>query len=393
MDKRPSKLNSEDIRKEAQAYREKQARLDRARKRADQRSMLTRASGASTSSRRSLEAPSLTPPPSGPKKQRSKARRRRPRRVITPRGWFVLALLALLIVFSVQGLLRSCSGPGSIASGESTESSTAANGSGIDGLLSKSAILVDMGNGNILFEAEPDTPRFPASLTKMMTVYVAVTSGEDMAQSITLTTQAFEGLYEQSAATSGLEIGEVTTFRDLLYASMLASGGEASQAIALAVSGDMERFVERMNDEAKKIGMDSTQFTNPTGLHDPNQKTTARDLSRFLKHALGNADFREVFTTSTYTTSPTNYHPDGLIFQATYRTHMDEFNFHPPRDRYEILGGKTGYTPEAGNCLASLAGKEHQEYIVITLGAEGDGENYYPALKDTLRLYDQFFSS
>lgn len=388
MDQRSSpqgqKLSAEDIRKEAKAYRDRQARLDRARSKAQ-------AGSSRPETRSAPRRPKASQPTPSPRK--APAPKRRPRRRITPRGWMVLAILAFLLVGGVFSLFRSLTKPADPPP-EATDpqASQAQAQTEIPGLLSASVILMDMGNGNIVYELASDTSRYPASLTKMMTVYVAVTSGEDFAQPITLTQEAFAGLYEQGAATSGFQVGEEVTFRDLLYAAMLASGGDACQALALAVSGDMDRFVDRMNEEAQDMRMDSTHFTNPTGLHDPEQTTTARDLARFLKQALGNTNFRQVFTTPTYTSTPTAVHPQGLAFQATYVTHMEEFNLHPPQDRYELAGAKTGYTPEAGLCLASLAKKNHQEYVAITLKAEGDGNNYYPVLKDTLRLYDQAFA-
>lgn len=385
MDRRPTNkgrpLSADDIRREAQAYRDRRARLERARGKAGQK--------VSRPYRKpEVESEDIRRP------QGRSARRRRRRWTIAPRGWVFLGILGLLILFGISSLIRACSGPDPVPPRqEEGQDQGTKEGAGTPDILSSSAILMDMGNGNILFESAPNEPCYPASLTKMMTVYVALVSGESLDGAVTLDQEAFTDLYEQGASIAGFQVGEVVTLRDLLYAAILPSGGDASQAIGLAVSGDMDRFVDRMNEEAKKMGMDSTHFVNPTGLHDPNHVTTARDLARFLKHALGNANFRQVFTTPSYTTSPTAIHGQGLTFQATYLKHMEEFNLHPPKDRYDILGAKTGYTPEAGVCLASLAGKDHKEYVAITLNAQGDGENYYPAFKDTLNLYDKAFKA
>lgn len=124
----------------------------------------------------------------------------------------------------------------------------------------------------------------------------------------------------------------------------------------------------KMNEKAAELGMDSTHFVTCTGLHDENHYTTVRDLTKLLSYALQNDTFRQIYCTSEYTTSATASAPEGLHFLSTMFKKMDS----PAVNGGEIEGGKTGYTSEAGQCLASLAKVDDVEYILVTAGALED---------------------
>ncbi|MEE0510201.1 MAG: serine hydrolase [Peptococcaceae bacterium] len=257
---------------------------------------------------------------------------------------------------------------------------------------SDSAILINADNGDVLYEKDADAQRAPASLAKMMTVYVAIKNNDDLDREIKMPAEAFEGLEEESASQSGLQKGETVTIRDLLYAALLKSGGDAANALALATSGNIESFVELMNEEAKALGLDSTTFVNPTGLDDDAQVSTCRDMARLLKGALGSTVFEEVFTSRTYTTTANDTHKDGLTLTHTMDEDLANFQRYFDTSGYEIVGGKTGYTAAAGNCLASLAEKEGKpNYIVVTMHATGNGDQYYQAVHDAVTLYGEAY--
>ncbi len=130
--------------------------------------------------------------------------------------------------------------------------------------------------------------------------------------------------------------------------------------------------------------MDNTHFENAKGLHDENHYTTVKDLAVLLCYALQNDIFREIFTSSRHSTQPTNKHPGGITF---YNTMFAELN-NQKIIGGEILGGKTGYTNEAGLCLASLAKVGRQEYILISAGAKGDHDSEQYNITDALAVYN-----
>ena len=130
--------------------------------------------------------------------------------------------------------------------------------------------------------------------------------------------------------------------------------------------------------------MNNTHFTNATGLHDKNHYTTVKDLATLLGYALKNNTFREIFTSSRHTTQPTNKHPDGITFYSTLFEKLDE----PDIIGGKIIGGKTGYTEEAGLCLASLAKKGGKEYILVTVGARGNHKSEQYNITDALTIYN-----
>ena len=122
---------------------------------------------------------------------------------------------------------------------------------------------------------------------------------------------------------AGFRPGETATVRDLLYGVLLPSGAECCEALAREVSGSEEAFVELMNQKAAALGMASTHFCNPTGLHDPEHVSTARDMARLLRAAMQNEMFRTIFATARYTVPPTNLHPDGFTLESTFWSELD----------------------------------------------------------------------
>lgn len=404
--------SSETIRKEAQAYREKWRIMEAREARLEQKRGLSQTKKTSPPLSRSLprsmpshslsERQSMISSQPNPAPERMQPRgndrpsRRRKRRVMTLRAKVIMGILALLLLFGLFQLLSSF---GSRSTQEATPAPAVVTTSKKDtdtealnaSVISDGAILINGGNGDVVFGKNADKRYFPASLTKLMTMYVAIQQGVDLSKQVTLTPEVFDGLYESGASTSGLKQGETVSVGDLLYATLLPSGADASKALACSVAGDEESFVKLMNDTAASLKMNSSHFTNPTGLHDENQYTTCRDMARLLKVALGNSQFKKVFSSAEYTTSLTTLHPQGVTLRASYLQHMDEFKLSDKDKSYKVIGAKTGYTPEAAVCLASCAVSDHKEYIVVSLHAQGDGENYYPALKDAFQLYDYAF--
>jgi len=251
-------------------------------------------------------------------------------------------------------------------------------------LNSPNAILLRLKDHTILMQKKIDEKIYPASLTKMMTAIVAIENLPDLKEEIKLTNATFEGLYKADASMAGFQPGEQVKAIDLLYGVMLPSGAECCIGLAEQTAGSEQEFVKMMNQKAADLGMENTHFENAMGLHNENHYTTVKDLAILLSYALQNDTFREIFTSARYSTQPTNKHPRGITF---YNTMFEELNNQNIIDG-EILGGKTGYTDEAGLCLASLAKVGKQEHILISAGAKGDHHSEQYNITDALAVYN-----
>jgi D-alanyl-D-alanine carboxypeptidase (penicillin-binding protein 5/6) len=225
---------------------------------------------------------------------------------------------------------------------------------------------------------------YPASLTKMMTAIVAIEKLDSLDQEITLGSEVFDGLYEQDATQAGFQPGETVKASDLLYGVLLPSGAECCIALADEISGSEDGFVELMNQKASKIGMENTHFCDSTGLHNPDHYSTVSDMAVLLKYCLKNEDFREIIESSRHSTSGTNVHPDGITYYSTLFKNLSDTSV----TGGQILGGKTGYTDEAGLCLASFAEIEGREYILVTAGAPG-GSGSALHIQDAVTIYNR----
>lgn len=242
-------------------------------------------------------------------------------------------------------------------------------------IYSKYVLLYRVEGGEVIYEQAADEQMYPASMTKMMTMWLAIRH-LPLEQEVTVSADIFPALYEASKA--GFQPGEVVTVKNLLYGAMLPSGGEAAVMLAVALDGSEAAFAERMNREAQRLGMTATHFVNATGLHDDSHYSTARDILLLLRTVLQDETFREIFSTAEYTTSPTNLHPNGLHLRSTFLK-----NWNPAwLEDGKVYGGKTGFTDQAGRCLASAAEKHGLHYLLVTAGAPGnhhitDAQNIY----------------
>lgn len=252
-----------------------------------------------------------------------------------------------------------------------------------DELNSSNVILFNLEKDTIIMEKNIKDKIYPASLTKIMTAILAIESLPDLNEEIILSNDVFNGLYEAGAAMAGFKSGEKVRAIDLLYGALLRSGADACVGIAHLVAGSEQEYTELMNKKAVKLKMINTHFSNTTGLHADDHYTTMEDLAILVKYALKNETFREIFTTEKYITPPTNKNPNGITVYNYMFRNIGEQN----SDDFEIIGGKTGFTDEAGLCLASLAKKGDQEYVLITVGAKGNTRTEQYNITDALNVY------
>lgn len=230
------------------------------------------------------------------------------------------------------------------------------------------ALLVDLDTDQVFYEQAANEQRYPASITKIMTALLtleAIGRGElDLTTVVTVDPAALQDLTKDSS-TANLQAGEEITVHDLLYCLLLASANEAANVLAMTVCQDIPTFVEKMNQRAQELGMESTHFANPHGLHNPDHYTTAWDIYRMSKEAMTHATFREIVGTSRYTVPATNLskarslvNTNGLLPATKYSYAFDG-----------TIGIKTGSTGEAGYCLVAAAKRQGHTLVSVVLGA------------------------
>lgn len=231
---------------------------------------------------------------------------------------------------------------------------------------SEYAILIDRLENKIVATKNYKTKIYPASMTKIMTLLVAVENMRSLDQEATVTMDTINYCIKEEASVADFKANETVTVKDLLYGTILPSGADATKTLAECISGSEEEFVKLMNKKVQELGLVNTHFENTSGLHDPNHYSTVEDISVILNVALENDICFEILTSRHYVTTPTSQHPNGLPLQSIVHTRTKDVNI----PSAELMGGKTGYTPEAGQCLASyLITNDNREYILVTAKA------------------------
>ena len=150
---------------------------------------------------------------------------------------------------------------------------------------SNNIILYNLNNDEILYEKNSHEPIKIASLTKVMTGIVALEKIDDLDREVLITAEMLDGLIESNASVVGLKVNDIVTYRDLLYALLLPSGGDAANALAINVAGSIDNFVKLMNIKAGSLGLSNTFFTNATGLDNGDNHSNVYDVATILRYA------------------------------------------------------------------------------------------------------------
>lgn len=247
------------------------------------------------------------------------------------------------------------------------------------------AIVMEAETGAILYEKNIDAQFYPASITKVLTALLAI-ENSNLSDVVTFSSDAvFKN--EGNSSHIGRDLDEQMTMEQCLYGMMLESANECAYAIAEHVGGgDVNKFITMMNDKAKELGCTNTHFTNPNGLPDPNHYTSARDMALISKAAYENKIFDKITGTKTYTIPPTNKHAEPTLLN----NHHAMLNFYQT-NKYlydPCVGGKTGYTVDAGATLVTYAKKDGMTLVSVVLN--GQTENYYT---DTINILNYCFDN
>lgn len=227
--------------------------------------------------------------------------------------------------------------------------------------------LFDLDGKRVLYGQNIYEHLYPASITKIMTAIVALKNG-NLNDMVTVSQSALN--LEEGSQLCGFQAGDQLTLEQLLYGLLIYSGNDAAAAIAEHVGGTQENFVQMMNEEISRLGMTNTHFTNPHGLQSPEHYTSVYDIYLMLNEAIKYPKFVEIIQMGAYTISFKNTlgQENSIYLESTDYYLIGEAT--EPKG-VTILGGKTGTTDEAGNCLALVCQNEYgKTFISIVTNAE-----------------------
>ena len=247
------------------------------------------------------------------------------------------------------------------------------------------AILVDLTSGEVVAQRLADERIYPASMTKIMTVLVAVEAltTAELETTFTMTADIVNAAIAEGASRAGFEAGERVKLIDLLYGAALPSGADATAALAQYVAGSEQKYVELMNEKAQQLGLTQTRFVNASGLHHDEHYSTVREIAALMAYAMDNELCRKLLSAASYTTASTEIHPYGITLYSTTFSRMSSTTFGP----VSVIAGKTGYTEEARFCLVSLATRpDGREYVLVTVG----GSSKYAPAADCSTVYGKY---
>ena len=247
----------------------------------------------------------------------------------------------------------------------------------------RSAILIELNSGEILYTKNEDEKRYPASITKVMTALLTIENCK-MDEKVTFSHAAVTDL-EEGGYNGYYKEGEVLTVEQCLYGLLLESVNECGYALAEHIAGSVPAFAEKMNARAAELGCTKTHFNNPHGLNDENHYTTAHDMAKIFWACLQNEKFYEIDSALTYKIDPTDKNPEGFNMKMHHKMMQSDSEYY-----YEgVKAGKTGYTSIARNTLLTYAEKDGVELLCVVMKGDGGGAVY----SDTKALLNYGFNN
>ena len=256
----------------------------------------------------------------------------------------------------------------------------------------KGVILYELDSKTLIYSWNPDQRLDPSGMNKLMTALLALEMGDPDAV-VTVSKSALDSVAIGSVS-AGLKAGEEITLRDLLYCMMVGSANDAAAVIAEHIGTSQATFVGLMNQRAKELGCENTQFMNANGLSHEEQYTTARDLAKITEAALQNEIFVELFSAEKYTVPATNKSEarevvttNYLMSTETVRNQFDE----------RVTGGKTGALSTTDRSLICTAENGGKRFLAVVMSAQGTvtanglSVKTFGSLEETRALLDHGF--
>lgn len=231
----------------------------------------------------------------------------------------------------------------------------------------KAAVLYELEADTMVYAWNPDETIDPSGMNKLLTAMIALESC-DPQEMVTVSRTVVQSAALVGSVSAGLKVGEEIKLLDLLYCMMVGSANDAAVVIAEHISGTEEAFVERMNQRARELGCQNTQFVNASGLPQQGQYTSARDLAKITVAALDNELFADMFAAVEYTVPETNKVKERRVVTTNYLMSKETV-----KTQYDsrVTGGKTGAlstTDRSIICTAEYGGKR---YLVVLMSAKG----------------------
>lgn len=254
---------------------------------------------------------------------------------------------------------------------------------GSENVTSTRALMVDADSMTAVAQRGAAERINPASMTKILTLLVAAEHATNLDDTFTVTIDITDYSYSNDCSSAGFAENETVTVRDLMYGTILPSGGDAAAALAIYTAGSLDAFVDMMNERLQSLGLSGTaHFTNCVGLYDENHYCTLYDMAVILAAAADNEICRDVLTAHTYTTSSTKQHPDGITLSNWFLRKIEDKDTHG-----EVLYAKTGYVVQSGNCAASYeVTNSGRHYICVT----ADAHSSWRCIYDHVAAYQEY---
>ena len=244
-------------------------------------------------------------------------------------------------------------------------------------ITSAAAVVMEDTTNTILYAKDMDQSLSPAGAVKIMTCLLALENSQ-LTDQVTMTETGVSGVTDGGAHISS-QLGEVFTMEQCLYAIMLASANDIALQIAEQIGGSVEAFVEKMNSRAQELGCTNTVFTNPTGLPDDNQHTTAHDLALIMQAAINTDGFRDIASATSYTIPATNVSGGARNLTSSFSlTNQTASAYYSG-----CIGGRESTTTASGSVLVTAAERNSTTLICVVMnGATGQTANEAITLMD-----------
>ncbi len=255
-------------------------------------------------------------------------------------------------------------------------------------------LLINTDSNAVIIDKNADKQVDPSGLTKIMTALVVLQNEKDLSRKVTVSGASLESLYGTGCVMSGLQDGEVISVHDLLCCMLIPGGNDAALVLANEYGKGIDGFVAKMNAAAKKLGCTKTTFTDPHGLEDTKQKSTANDLAKIASAALKYSVFQTIVASLTYELPQTNKNEARTLVSTNYM-----LNYGFPDYYYDYCRGiKTGASEAEGQSMISYATKNGYTYLAIALGGpykdtDEDGDTENQAILDNVRMFEWAFDN
>ncbi|MEE3392803.1 MAG: D-alanyl-D-alanine carboxypeptidase family protein [Lachnospiraceae bacterium] len=310
---------------------------------------------------------------------------------IFKRSMTLILAVSLMLFAPVSLPGTECTGSKSSGAGMVSKASAAKKFDKKD-LGAKTAVLMDVNTGTVLFSKKPHKHMYPASITKIMTTYLSIINSSPDEDVVFNKNTAFgtSPYLQWDASNIGAKPGEKIPMRDCWYAMMLQSANEVCLGAAEHVGGTIENFVNMMNEEVSRLGLSDTHFNNPNGLHDPDHYTSAYDMAVIASAAYKNDEFRNVTGTKSYVIPKTNKEKKRPI--VNHHSMLSGSKF--PQYAYKYCtGGKTGYTNAAQYTLVTFAEKDDMQLVCVVMGDRNPQVDHKNEYSDSIKLLNYGFNN